>query len=156
MIYAGDPIWRDPTMLAVDALMLAWVDRSHEAELTPYLSGRAPRPTETVKVTYPTPQRAELDVLLESPGLVVLADVYYPGWELTIDGKPAPIYAVNRLMRGAAAPAGAHRLVYSYAPRSFAVGRLVSVLGLFVLALLAAVFARRPVDLLLRDRSYLL
>ncbi len=41
--------------------------------------------------------------------MVILADVYYPGWELTIDGKPAPIYPVNRLMRGAAVTAGTHR-----------------------------------------------
>ena len=97
-------------------------------------------------MTYPSPQRAELEASLESPGLVILADVYYPGWELTIDGKPAPIYRVNRLMRGAAVPAGTHRLVYSYAPRSFLVGRVVSILGLGVLALLALAGILRPVN----------
>ena len=45
----------------------------------PYLSGKRPRPSETVKVTYPNPQQAVLEVTLESPGLVVLADIYYPG-----------------------------------------------------------------------------
>jgi len=138
MIYAGDPIWRDPTMRALNPRMLAWVDRSHEAELAPYLSGQSPRATEIVKVMYPSPQRADLNVTLESPGLVVLADVVYPGWELTIDGRPAPIYAVNRLMRGAAVLAGNHHLVYTYAPGSFAAGRVVSVLGLIVLALFGA------------------
>ena len=68
-------------------------------ELGPFLSRHAPRSSETVKVDYPSPQNAVLDVSLESAGLVVLADVYYPGWELTIDGKPAPIYRVNHLMR---------------------------------------------------------
>jgi uncharacterized membrane protein YfhO len=72
--------------------------------------------------------------------------VYYPGWELAIDGKPAPIHVVNRLMRGAAVPAGTHRLVYSYAPRSFLVGRVVSILGVVVLALLGVFCVRRPVD----------
>ncbi len=57
-----------------------------------------------------------LEVSLDSPGLVVLADVDYPGWELAIDGKPAPIYRVNGVMRGAAVSAGRHRLVYTYAP----------------------------------------
>ena len=54
-------------------------------------------------MTYPNPQQAVLEVTLDSPGLVVLADIYYPGWELTIDGKPAPIYRVNGVMRGAVA-----------------------------------------------------
>jgi hypothetical protein len=151
MFYAGDPIWHDPTMVALNPRMLAWVDHSHQAELAPYLSGKAPRATEIVKVTYPTPTRALLDVTLESAGLVVLADVYYPGWELTIDGRPAPIYAVNRLMRGAAVAAGHHHLVYTYAPRSFAVGRVVSVLGLIVLGLLGAAVARWPVDIVVRS-----
>ena len=98
---------------------LAWIDTSHRTELAPFLSDGPSGPTETVKVTYPRPDRAEIEATLESPGLVILADVYYPGWELTIDGKPTPIYAVNGRMRGAAVRAGTHRLVYSYAPRSF-------------------------------------
>ena len=95
-------------------------------------------------MTYPTPEQAVLEVSLDSPGLVVLADVYYPGWELTIDGKPAPIYRVNGAMRGAAVSAGRHRLVYTYAPRSFRVGRLVSIAGLAGLLLLGLACARWP------------
>jgi hypothetical protein len=154
MIYAGDPIWNDPTMLALNPRVVAWVERSHEAELAPYLSGRAPAGAEVVKVAYPTPQRAELDVRLESPGLVVLADVYYPGWELTIDGRPAPTYLVNWLMRGAAVPAGHHHLIYTYAPRSFAVGRVLSVFGLVVLTLVGVAVARRPLDLVVVRASH--
>ncbi len=58
-------------------------------------------------------QRVELEAVLDRPGLVILADVYYPGWRLTIDGKPAPIYRTNRVMRGAAVPAGRSHLVYT-------------------------------------------
>ena len=28
---------------------------------------------------------------LTAPGLVVVADMYYPGWNLEVDGKPAEI-----------------------------------------------------------------
>ena len=73
-------------------------------------------------MTYPSPEEAVLEVSLDSPGLVVLADVDYPGWELAIDGKPAPIYRVNGVMRGAAVSSGHHRLVYTYAPQSFRSG----------------------------------
>jgi hypothetical protein len=144
--YDDDPLWHDSTLRAFDPLTLAWVDSDRLGELAGFLPGGAPRRTETVKVTYPNPQQAELEATLESPGLVVLADVFYPGWELTIDGKPAPIYRVNRVMRGAAVPAGRHRLVYTYAPWSFQIGWLVSMLGLGAMALLAVVCTLRPVD----------
>ena len=81
-------------------------------------------------MSYPSPQRVELDVNLKSPGMVVLADIDYPGWELTIDGVPAPIYPVNRAMRGAAVREGPHHLVYTYSPRSFRIGLVVSAVGL--------------------------
>jgi hypothetical protein len=146
MIYADDPIWHDATMRAVDPRAVAWVDRDLKPALDRYLPGGAPRPTETVAVSYPTPQRVELEVALDSPGLVILSDVYYPGWELTIDGRPSAIYPVNRLMRGAAVPAGTHHLVYSYVPRSFRVGRVVSILGLSALAFLVVVSVLQPAN----------
>ena len=55
---------------------------------------------------YPTPEKAVLDVRLDSSGPVILADAAYPGWELSIDGKSAPIYRVNGVMRGAAVSSG--------------------------------------------------
>jgi Bacterial membrane protein YfhO len=146
ILYADDPLWHNPTMRAFDPRKLAWVNQEKRTELAPYLSGRPTGPTENVVVSYPSPDRAEIEASLESPGLVILADVYYPGWELTIDGKPAPFYAVNGLMRGAPVPAGTHRLVYSYAPRSFLVGRVGSIVGLGVLAFFGIACVLRPVD----------
>jgi hypothetical protein len=146
MLFANDPLWHDATTRPFDPRKLAWVNLANKAELDPYLSAQPPTPTEAVRVTYPTPQRTELDVSLESPGLVILADVYYPGWELTIDGKPAPIYPVNWLMRGSAVPAGTHRLVYTYSPQSFRIGRVISMIGLGALALLCLAYAVRRAD----------
>ena len=143
-------IWHDPTLQVYDPLQLAWVEKDQFLELAPYLPGSQGssqrRSDETVKVSYPSPQRVEIEVTLDRPGLVVLADVFYPGWVLTIDGTPAPIYQVNRLMRGAAVLAGNHHLVYTYSPGSFRVGRVVSISGLGLLALLAVAFTLRPVD----------
>jgi hypothetical protein len=146
MVYSDDPFWHDPTLRAFDPHGFAWLDQDGESELARYLPGSSPRASETVKVSYPSPQHAELEVSLESPGMVILADVYYPGWELTIDGEPAPIYRVNRSMRGAAVPTGSHRLVYSYAPRSFRIGAILSIVGLGVLVAIAAACSARPVD----------
>jgi len=137
ILYDDDRIWHDPTLTAFDPRRLVWIEKDKQLELRAFLSGRSPRPTETVKVSYPSPQRVELEANLESAGIVVLSDIHYPGWKLTIDGQPAPIYKVNRVMRGAAVPDGVHRLVYSYEPRSFQVGGTITLAGLVAAAAFA-------------------
>ena len=82
---------------------VAWVGPRTQCLEPSYASGRSTRGLGSrSRSAIPAPSVVELDVNLESPGVVVLADVYYPGWELTIDGMPAPIYRINRMMRGAA------------------------------------------------------
>jgi hypothetical protein len=95
------------------------------------------------------PLRVELDVELASAGLVVLGDLYSPGWELTVEtlgeSRSVPIVRTNRVLRGAALPAGKHRLVYHYRPRSVMLGGLTSglaVVGLAVIVLVASVRRR--------------
>jgi hypothetical protein len=144
LLYAPDPLWHDASQSVHDPRNLAWVARDDLPAIRPYLSGRKPGASETVEVTYPTPERAVLEARLDSPGLVVLADVDYPGWELTIDGRPAPIYRVNGAMRGAAVDPGRHRLVYTYAPRSFQVGGVISLAGVAALLALSIACARWP------------
>ena len=122
ILYARDLFWNDQALTLFDPRAVAWVSDTDLAQIMPKLSGQSPRKSESVKVHYPNPQRAILEVTLESSGLVILGDVDYPGWQLTIDDEPAPIYRVNVLMRGALVSAGPHRLVYSFAPRSFQVG----------------------------------
>ncbi len=131
----------------------AWVAGDDVREMRPRLSGRAASTTESVTVRYPSPQEAVLEVEMESPGLVVLADVDYPGWELTIDGEAARIYRVNRRMRGALVGEKKHRLVFGFAPRSFRIGLVVSCMGLAGLLLLGVYCAFRPVEPMLAGVS---
>jgi uncharacterized membrane protein YfhO len=43
-----------------------------------------------------------------------------------LDGQAVPIYAADGIFRAVWVPAGRHTLVFSYAPRSFTAGALVS------------------------------
>jgi hypothetical protein len=153
ILYAPDPVWHDASQPVYDPRSLAWVTPDDMTAIGPYLSGQTPGASETVKVTYPRPEEAVLEASLDSPGLVVLADINYPGWELTIDGEPAAVYRVNGIMRGAAVPAGRHRLVYTYMPQSFKIGRLVSLAGLIALLLLCLACARWPSVAILGGRD---
>ena len=85
------------------------------------------------------PLRVEIAVTLKSDGLVVLGDQYFPGWELTVEtageSRRVPILRTNRILRGAVLPAGEHRLVYRYRPKSFLYGALVSAASVGALAI---------------------
>jgi hypothetical protein len=76
----------------------------------------------------------ELEATLERPGLVVLADSFYPGWHATVDGEPAPILPANHLFRGVPAGAGTHRVRFVYAPASLRLGAACTLVALVVLA----------------------
>ncbi len=146
IVYENDPIWRDDTQVAFDPKRIAWVEGNDRETLVKSLSNEVTPPSEAVTVTYPNPQHVVLETTLESPGIVVLSDVYYPGWKLKVDGKPAEIHRVNRLMRGAPVGKGKHRLEYTYDPPSFRVGLWISGGGLVLLALLALLWTWRPIQ----------
>jgi hypothetical protein len=136
ILYPGDAFWAEPGEPVHDPRSTAWVEAADLGPLSTYLAGGRPGVGETVTVSYRGPQRAELAAHLQRPGLVVLSDIFYPGWRLTIDGRPAPILRVNGRMRGAAVQAGLHWLVFSYAPWSFRIGAFVSSLATLAAGLL--------------------
>lgn len=65
-----------------------------------------------------------------------LSDTYYPGWKVTLDRKPSPIYRANYAFRGAMVPAGKHTVTFTYQPNSFTVGIIGSVAGIIACGLL--------------------
>ncbi|NIA12686.1 MAG: YfhO family protein [Nitrospiraceae bacterium] len=82
-----------------------------------------------------SPERVTVRLTSYKPGVVVLADTFSPGWEATLDGAPAPILQANGIFRGIATPAGEHKIVFRYRPRSFMAGAAVSLGSLALLTL---------------------
>jgi uncharacterized membrane protein YfhO len=144
MLFQNDSFWRDPDRVVFDLKSTAWIEIDDITELAEYLPRTATDIAETVTITKYEPQRVELTANLKQAGLVILADVFYPGWKLTVNGKPAPILRANRLMRGAAVRAGTSHLVYTYDPESFRLGGAVSLASLAVLLMLTLWVALRP------------
>jgi hypothetical protein len=146
ILFQNDDLWHDDARRVYDPREIAWIEGVERKVVLPGLSGAGREPSEAVRVIRDDPGRVELVAHLTTPGLVVLADTYYPGWRLTVDGRAAEILQTNGSMRGALVGAGEHRLVYRYDPDSLKVGAGLTVAGLAALVLLltAPAIGRRP------------
>lgn len=74
-----------------------------------------------------------VSVQTDAPGYLVLADAYYPGWQATIDGQPAPLLRANYAFRAVPVPAGDHIVQMVFNPPIWWLGLAVS--GLTALGL---------------------
>ncbi len=88
------------------------------------------------------PNRLLLETDALAPTVLVVSEIFYPGWAATIDGRPAPILLTDYLLRGVALPAGQHKVEMRYSPPAARNGALISVLTLGLIAGLA-VYTRR-------------
>jgi hypothetical protein len=74
-------------------------------------------------------------------GMVVLSDVFFPGWRAEVDGHVTPIYEVNEAMRGVIVASGEHTITMRYRPVSALAGGLLTLIG--VAGAVVAAFATR-------------
>lgn len=95
-----------------------------------------------VDVAYPSPRRASLNVTAPSAGVLVLADAWYPGWQVAVDGVPGVLLQVDHALRGVALPPGPHRVEFHFAPDAATDGLWLTLLGAGLIALL--LYGRRP------------
>jgi hypothetical protein len=84
--------------------------------------------TSTVTIAERRSDRVSLDVTLSEKGQVVLVEGFLPGWQATVDGAPVPLRRANALFLAAEAPAGRHRVVFTYRPFSALLGIGLTVL----------------------------
>jgi hypothetical protein len=64
------------------------------------------------------PDSVEIEADSQRGGMLVLHDIYYPGWVAEIDGREAPILRADLLFRGLELPPGRHHVVFRFAPFS--------------------------------------
>jgi len=81
-------------------------------------------------------------VEMKRPGLVVLADMQYPGWQAELDGRSRELLTADGYFRALPVPAGEHRLRFSFRPpgmerlrrwRRASFGLMILLLGLGLL-----------------------
>jgi len=82
------------------------------------------------RIVVDLPGRVEVDVELSGPGMLVLTDAFYPGWKVTVDGKPGYAVPAYGCVRGVSLSGSEKRVVFRYEPGSFSLGLTVTLLGL--------------------------
>jgi len=132
LLFPNDLYWNAPDRPVMDLKSKALVESTDGRSLFNLLSFLPTDPTETANITSDDDTRVVIETELKSPGIVILADLFYPGWEVYVDGRPATILRTNRMMRGVALEAGRHRIVYVYHPKSVRFGIATSVSGLIL------------------------
>jgi hypothetical protein len=89
------------------------------------------------------PGRIVIDV--DAPGrqLLSVSERHHPGWHATVDGRPIDVVAVHADFIGGVVDAGRHRVEFTFMPRSFVIGRRISIAAALVLLAAVMILLRR-------------
>lgn len=77
-----------------------------------------------------------------TPQFAVFSEVYYPlGWDAFIDGQKADYVKTDYVLRGMYIPAGDHEIEFRFEPKSYSIGRTISIIAnlLVMLVLIGAI-----------------
>ena len=90
-----------------------------------------------------TPNKIVTEVDLTAPALLVLSEMWYPGWVAYDNGQTVPILRTDFILRGVWLDAGHHSVVWVYRPSSLSWGLRITSVSVFLAALVLVVLARR-------------
>jgi uncharacterized membrane protein YfhO len=79
-----------------------------------------------------SPTHLKIEVEATGTHLLVLSQIYYPGWRASIDGLPAELVRVNVVQQGVIVLAGEHTVELSFKPDYFRWGTIVSGVGVSI------------------------
>jgi len=85
-----------------------------------------------------------LHVETERPGMLVVSEAWFPGWNAYVNGAQTPVYRTDFSLRGMFVPAGTTTVELRYEPASFARGATFTLTTLAIcLCVLIAPFVRK-------------
>lgn len=134
-----EPVWmgRDPFLnpawgmfreslflyrIANAAGRVQWKENAPTADTRPAEDASAG----TLRITHASANRIEIEAESTAGGRVVLTDLMYPGWRVTIDGALADAIADESQFRVVDVPAGKHVIAWTFHPASVYWGGAVS------------------------------
>ncbi|MBQ8770667.1 MAG: YfhO family protein [Bacteroides sp.] len=95
--------------------------------------------TATIELVAYEPNYLKYEVNSEKGGTVVFSEIYYPGWQSTVDGEEVPHGRADYILRAMNIPAGKHVVEFRFDPKSLHLTETIAFVALGLLALWAAV-----------------
>ena len=95
--------------------------------------------TATIELVAYEPNYLKYEVNSEKGGTVVFSEIYYPGWQSTVDGEEVPHGRADYILRAMNVPAGKHVVEFRFDPKSLHLTETIAFVALGLLALWAAV-----------------
>ena len=123
------------TIHELDPAHQAVVDKKFQEAIQPIASDS----TATIQLVAYEPNYLKYEVNSEKGGTVVFSEIYYPGWQSTIDGQPVPHGRANYILRAMNVPAGKHTVEFTFDPASLHTTETIAFVALGLLVLLAVV-----------------
>ncbi len=110
-----------------------------ESEYKDVLEGAEGRQTAdslaTVKLTAYDANALSYEINSSGGGVVVFSDIYYPGWQATVDGNPVDIACADYILRAIKVDSGKHKVEFKFDPASLHVTETVANVSLVMLML---------------------
>ena len=119
----------------LDPARQAVVDKKFQEAIQPMASDS----TATIQLVAYEPNYLKYEVNSEKGGTVVFSEIYYPGWQSTVDGQPVPHGRANYILRAMNVPAGKHTVEFTFDPASLHTTETIAFVALGLLVLLAVV-----------------
>jgi hypothetical protein len=133
----------DPSLNIFQSVVL---DRSalSPAELSAVadLNRNAPIPVQPARILSYRSDSVTVEASPDRAAILMLNDSDYPGWEATVDGRPAHWFSADYLFRGLLLAPGKHVVRFKYKPASFRAGVAISSAAAIVLILLGFVYPK--------------
>ena len=134
--YVADADAEIAALHTADLRKVAVVDEKFAGMLGADASGRRDSVSSSVELTQYEANRLAYKVRSQQGGVVVLSEIYYPGWTCTIDGKPTDIARADYVLRAIKVPAGEHEVIMSFDPQTVHVTEAIAYGALVLLALM--------------------
>ena len=87
----------------------------------------------TVRLTSYEPNRLIYKTSSPKDGVVVFSEIYYPGWQATIDGQPVDIARADYILRAMNVPGGEHTIEMWFDPQSIHITESIAYAALALL-----------------------
>ena len=95
--------------------------------------------TASIELAAYEPNYLKYEVNSEKGGTVVFSEIYYPGWQSTVDGQEVPHGRADYILRAMNVPAGKHVVEFKFDPKSLHITETIAFVVLGLLALWAIV-----------------